>query len=220
LIPSTPDGGSAPVRNSDRYPRLTQGSRHAQVIEAAFGLFADKGFQGTKTKEIAEAAGINEALIFRDFQTKEKLYFAILDYAASRIPADQWVDEVAADAEARNDDAVFGRLAQRIVETYVREQMLFRLMLYCALEQHELAQKFRQRQIQPVENFIQSYIQARQEEGAFRDADVRALAGTFLGLCHHHVLRRVLYCGEPEGAASGNAAKQIAEVFLNGVRSH
>jgi TetR/AcrR family transcriptional regulator len=34
-------------------------------------LFSKKGFRGTTTKEIAQAAGVSEAIIFRHFETKE-----------------------------------------------------------------------------------------------------------------------------------------------------
>jgi AcrR family transcriptional regulator len=195
---------------------MTQGARHNHVIEAAIELFANKGFEGTKTKEIAEAAGINEALIFRDFQSKERLYCAILEYASKQINAQSWIEELAAAASARCDEAVFLGIARQILGTYVREHALFRLMFFCALEQHELAQKFRERQIQPVEQFIQEYVRTRQGEGAFRSADPRALADSFLSLCHHHVLRQVLFRAERDTAAAEN----ITKIFLDGVRSH
>src|SRR5215208_2981525 len=112
---------SSVAASRERCARLTHGARCNQVIEAAIRLFAHKGFQGTKTKEIAEAAGVNEALIFRDFQSKEKLYCAILEYASSRINAERWIEELRGDAEQRNDEALFSRLALRYIEAFVRE---------------------------------------------------------------------------------------------------
>lgn len=216
---STPDTGGASGNTSERCGRLTQGVRCNQVIEAAVGLFAQKGFQGTKTKEIAEAAGINEALIFRDFQSKEKLYCSILDYASGRINAAQWIGELSPVAERRDDEALFSRLASKIVENYTREQALFRLMLYCALEQHELARKFRERQVLPVERFIEEYLRARQREGGFREIDPHAVAQTFLSMCHHHVLRRVLFGSGAEPPPDSAAVEAFTRVFLDGVRS-
>ena len=43
-------------------------------------LFSERGFRGTTTKEIAQAAGVSEAIIFRHFATKEDLYTAIIDH--------------------------------------------------------------------------------------------------------------------------------------------
>jgi AcrR family transcriptional regulator len=213
---STPDSGINGGRAAERCTRWTQGARCTHVIEAAIRLFGQQGFQGTKTREIADAAGINEALIFRDFGNKENLYCAILDYASSRINTQQWIEELEPYAGERCDEAVFSNLARKILESFGREHTLYRLMLYSALEQHDLARKFRERQIEPVQRFIQDYVQSRQADGAFRCADARALAWSFLSLCHHHVLRHILF-GDP--LSNADAVNTFTQVFLNGVRS-
>src|SRR5689334_622721 len=59
--------------------RLTATDRREQILEVASRLFAKQGFQGTTTRQIAEEAGVNEALIFRHFPTKEELYWGVLD---------------------------------------------------------------------------------------------------------------------------------------------
>ena len=58
--------------------RLTAPDRRRQLIEAAMDLFSRKGFAGTTTKEIALAAGVSEAIIFRHFATKDDLYWEVL----------------------------------------------------------------------------------------------------------------------------------------------
>lgn len=57
--------------------RLSAEERRASIIQAVRHLFANKGFNGTTTRELAEAAGISEALLFRHFPTKETLFAAI-----------------------------------------------------------------------------------------------------------------------------------------------
>ena len=56
--------------------------RRSQILHVAIKLFSQNGFRGTTTKEIARAAGVSEAMVFRHFATKEELYHAILDYKA------------------------------------------------------------------------------------------------------------------------------------------
>ena len=48
------------------------------MISTATSLFAANGFTGTTTKQIAKAAGVSEALLFKHFPTKHALYNAIL----------------------------------------------------------------------------------------------------------------------------------------------
>src|SRR5215216_6376854 len=62
--------------------RMAGEERRSQILAVAVSLFSDRGFRGTTTKEIAQAAGVSEAMVFRHFATKEELYTAILDHKA------------------------------------------------------------------------------------------------------------------------------------------
>jgi AcrR family transcriptional regulator len=46
-------------------------------MKAVRAVFAEKGFHGTTTRELAEAAGVSEALLFKHFPTKEALFSAM-----------------------------------------------------------------------------------------------------------------------------------------------
>jgi AcrR family transcriptional regulator len=58
--------------------RLDSDERRKAIVAAAVPLFARKGFAGTTTRELAEAASISEALLFRHFPSKKHLYAEIL----------------------------------------------------------------------------------------------------------------------------------------------
>ena len=50
-----------------------------KILLAAIDLMAEKGYDGTTTKEIAAAAGVNEVTLFRHFGSKQKLLAAAFD---------------------------------------------------------------------------------------------------------------------------------------------
>ena len=54
--------------------RLSAEERREAIVSAALPLFARKGFANTTTRELAEAAGVSEALIYKHFPSKESLY--------------------------------------------------------------------------------------------------------------------------------------------------
>jgi len=62
--------------------RLRSQERRQSIIEAVRGVFAEKGFDGTTTRALANAAGVSEALLYRHFPSKESLYAAVLDACA------------------------------------------------------------------------------------------------------------------------------------------
>jgi len=54
--------------------RLSAEQRREAIVKAVLPLFARKGFANTTTRELAEAAGVSEALIYKHFPSKESLY--------------------------------------------------------------------------------------------------------------------------------------------------
>src|SRR5438477_11108666 len=67
--------------------RLDSDERRKAIVTASVPLFARKGFAGTTTKELAEGAGISEALLFRHFPSKKHLYGEILRMGCEGEPA-------------------------------------------------------------------------------------------------------------------------------------
>src|SRR6516225_1711188 len=67
--------------------RLDYEERRRGIVEAAVPLFARKGFAGTTTKEIAEAARVSEALVFKHFPSKAALYEEIVRMGCQGDPA-------------------------------------------------------------------------------------------------------------------------------------
>ena len=63
--------------------RMTAPDRKQAIIEAARPLFAQNGFHGTSVRDIARAADVSEALLYKHFPSKEAMYDEILDYAGA-----------------------------------------------------------------------------------------------------------------------------------------
>jgi len=96
-----------------------QAETRAQLIQAAAGVFARRGFQAARIEEIAEQAGYSHGAVYSNFAGKEELFLAVFeDYITKRIEevthateidgtfaeraragADQWMERFAEDRE-------------------------------------------------------------------------------------------------------------------------
>jgi AcrR family transcriptional regulator len=56
--------------------RMSAAERRDAVLDAALVEFADRGYVGTSTEDIARRAGISQPYLFRLFGTKKELYIA------------------------------------------------------------------------------------------------------------------------------------------------
>src|SRR5215218_11196180 len=63
----------------------TAEERRETLVEAALPVFARRGFHAASTVEIAEAAGISQAYLFRLFPTKVDLFVAAADEGSRRM---------------------------------------------------------------------------------------------------------------------------------------
>lgn len=64
--------------------KLTGEQRRTAIIQAARKVFVEKGFHGTTSRELAKAAGVSEALLFKHFPSKKALYSAILMFCCKQ----------------------------------------------------------------------------------------------------------------------------------------
>src|SRR5215470_668004 len=68
-----------PGRRPAGAPALPEDSKE-RILSCAEEVFARKGFAGARTHEIAERAGVNKAMIYYYFGSKEKLLRAVLEH--------------------------------------------------------------------------------------------------------------------------------------------
>lgn len=199
--------------------RLTAEERRREIVRVAVKLFSQRGFRGTTTKEIAHAAGVSEAIIFRHFATKEELYCAILDHVSCEGGIED-PSEVVGEAIRRKDDrAVFEGLALHALEHHEDDKEFHRLLLYAALEGHELAQMFWERTVKEFYEFLSAYIEERQRDGAMIEIEPRVIVRTFIGTIIHHSLNNNLW--DPQrrllDISNQEAARDFTEVLLRGI---
>lgn len=212
--------------------RMSAEERRLQIAQVAMRLFSERGFRGTTTKEIAQAAGVSEAIIFRHFATKEDLYTAIIDLKScagvskagdeATHPVIETIRCSVGDAMERRDDrAVFLRIASAMMEHHQSDQQFLRLLLYSALEGHQLAQIFWDRNVRVLYEFLGGYIRERQREGAFRAVEPSLVVRAFNGAVVHHSLNNILWEKDPArrivNVPNEEAAREFTDILLRGI---
>lgn len=199
--------------------RMAGEERRQQILRVAMRLFSQHGFRGTTTKEIAQGAGVSEAMVFRHFANKEELYSAILD---SKACAGSLEDprECVAEAIRRKDDfAVFSGLARELMRRHESDTEFLRLLTHSALEGHELAQMFWERNVRELYDFLGGYVSERQRDGAMRDIDPAIVVRAFIGAVIHHSLNNTLWDTKHSllDIPNDSASDEFTNILLHGI---
>ena len=190
--------------------RLPATDRRRQLLETALDLFAQKGFAATTTKEIAAAAGVTEAIIFRHFPSKQELYSAVLGlkHESGEIPAH--VAHWQAFMDANDDRGLFRAIITKFISDYRRDPRPHRVLLFAALEGHEAALHEHRQRAFPVYERLCQYVARRQSEGAFRSGNPGALILSIVGPAAYYAQSTALF-----GFCSGVEDQQMVEEFLD-----
>lgn len=199
--------------------RLSSAERRAAIVDAAIRLFAEKGFRGTTTRELAAAVGVSEPVLYQHFETKRDLYNAIIDVKSKDTP--QRLDEALAPfSDARDDRGFFQALATLIVRWHHEESNVQRLFFFSALEGHELADLFFERNTECFMSRVAGYIERRGSEGAFRVVQPHFAAAAFANMVVHHAVSQTLF-RDRLAIENGDAmVETMVDIFLEGIKQH
>jgi AcrR family transcriptional regulator len=104
-------GGDAAAAEPRR--RLTAAERHDQVVDAAVSAFAESGYAGTTTDDVARRVGVSQPYVIQLFGTKQALFLAALNRACDRIEAAFRVAGAASADLGALGSAFLGLLGQR-----------------------------------------------------------------------------------------------------------
>ena len=195
--------------------KLTAEERRRRILEAGLACFSQRGFCGTTTKEIAEAARCSEATIFQHFASKAVLHEAVLE-------AKTEFEEIlakAADAAARKDDAgVLGAIGIGYLTRTEHDSSLMRLFIYSALEGDERAGRFFRSRVTRVHEFLSTYLQERITEGVFCPVDPLVAARAFVGMVVYYLLLHEIFgVKRPSDISSEQVIENFVTLFLEGI---
>ena len=188
-----------------------------KILETAIELFAEKGFNGTTTKEIAEAAEVNESLIFRHFSTKRDLYKAIIEKKIDEEPGIELPIQKYKDT--KDDYLIFKSIAERMLDKCGNDSSFIRLLHFSALEGHELSDMFFSTYVEYVDMLLSDYIEGRIKEGAFKNVNSLYASQAFIGMVVNHIIVKELFdSGKRNKINNDELAETFVTVFLDGIK--
>jgi AcrR family transcriptional regulator len=195
--------------------RMKADERRQEIIRAAMEVFARNGFGGSTTREIAENAGISEAMIYSHFRNKEDLYTAIIDEKLQESePLYYPLDAM----RNKDDPRVFTTIVSNYLRVHSEETNFLRLLLFSALEGHELAGMFVAGPVRKFFEFLADYIRERIDEGVFKPVNPEITSRCLLGMAHYFVLFREILGDETLNPIDHTEAiETIVNIFCQGI---
>jgi AcrR family transcriptional regulator len=172
--------GTQPLaRSASQRKRLPAEVRKKQILKSAVKIFARSNYRAAGVAEIAAAAGISEALIYRFFPSKKAMFLEILHHMSERILT-FWQGEVDAEENAAKALRNMGTAYYERVNKHP-EELRVQFQAISEIGDKEIGEQLR-RDHGDYMRFISKVIRKGIRQGSIReDLDVNMLAFLFDG---------------------------------------
>lgn len=184
-------------------------------MNAAMKVFARKGFSGSRSAEIAKAAGVSPALVFQQFGSKRGLYQAIvkgkIEESDDALPFRE--------GQEVDDEELFETIGRSVLSSVDGDPTFLRLLLYSALEGSELSVMFVDAKLSRVIEPLTKHIRRQIRRKKFIAVDPKVSALLFLGMIvQFGMARQVWGLKGFEKYGYEKVVSTAVQIFLSGVR--
>ena len=163
--------------------RLSAEDRRAVIVAAARDEFSRAGFAGSRTRTIAERAGVTEAVLYRHFAGKEELFEAAvaqpIDEAVQHIIERPWpaLPEGAGTAEMRDRTLAFFR------ELLIALRDIGPLLGVVLFSDQERGTDYYRQRIEPAFDRLVELTRETMDRWTHRDFDTELVHRVVFGMC-------------------------------------
>ncbi|HEV2492621.1 MAG TPA: TetR/AcrR family transcriptional regulator [Terriglobia bacterium] len=183
-----------------RQPRGVE--TRAAILEAAEHIFAEVGLAGARTDAIASAAGVNKALLYYYFNSKDALYRAVLEAHLEQFRA-RAQEAFGAKGSARSRLLAFISVYFDFIAAHPHYP---RLMQRLVMADERQVRRFAREYFLPLFQRLVKVIDAGISSGELRPVDSRDAAFSLVGMTVYYFaaapIVRMVSEGDPHGAAS------------------
>jgi AcrR family transcriptional regulator len=194
-------------------PPSSETQTRNRILQAAQRLFAGQGFDGTTTRDLAQAAGVAEGTLFRHFPNKK----AILVEVATAGWVDILTDLLTELSEMGSYKAV-AQVMRRRMFNFKKNSELMRVCFMEAQFHPDLRDRIQKEVIDKMTDVAEAFFQSAMDKGIYRKTDAKLVAKVFLGMfavagfSHETIMQPDASPQEMQQMAEG-----LADIFLNGV---
>lgn len=171
-----------------------KGGAEARILASAAGMFANFGYNGVSTRDIASGAGVNEVTIYRHYPRKRDLYIAVLDAELQQVKLRG--DLLARIAEAGDGKTAVARTFELITATLTQRPELLRLVQYSALELSDDIDPLLRRHLGELIEVIARYLEIWVNRGELRCTSAKALVLSLIAIILSHGSLHRLFSGD------------------------
>ncbi len=193
--------------------------KHQQIIDAAIKVFAEKGFEGSKTRDIAREAKVAEGTIFRYFRTKKDLLVGLLLPLIVKFfrPVIFSSVERIINQEGQSMDDILTQIFVDRVALARKNEPLLKTVLTEAQFHPELLKPLREQVAPQLIPLIDEFFEEKMRDGTLRSLDPRLVTRTAMSLVLGYLLLTSALPGVFPIDSDVEEGQRMANILLRGI---
>ncbi|WCN37117.1 TetR/AcrR family transcriptional regulator [Aneurinibacillus uraniidurans] len=194
--------------------------KQRRILESAIKIFAEKGFHGSSTSEIARDAEVAEGTIFRHFKTKKDLLYALIAPMMIKFASPLLLKDVQRIIhEDLAADEMLYRLYKNRLDIIEANWSRMRIIVQEAWFHPEIMDALIQNITWQGRNLGDSFVRARIESGEFRDLPVHAITRAVFSTLFGCVMFSHMFTSSTESMNTEDDIRLAVDILLNGIRN-
>jgi AcrR family transcriptional regulator len=189
-------------------------STEERILDAAGQLFSKQGFNGTRTREIARLADVNEGSLFRLFTSKRDLFWSAVKSQLDGLRPGKELQTGLGQTAA--PEVVVPLIIEFLVQAATFHPELTRLLQVALLELRPTAERVCRQQLSPIVHAFCEYLGACVKNGQMRAVDPDILVYSIISsVLAHHNLHSLLHGTNPPYATTDDAIASYSRFWVN-----
>jgi len=184
-----------------------------RILSAALRLFASQGFDGTTTRDLAQAASVAEGTLFRHFPNKKAILI--------EVATNGWVEILTDLLTELSEMGSYKAIAQVMRRRMWNMHKNVDLMRVCFLEAQfhpDLRDRIQLEVIDKMSDVAEAFFQTAMDKGIYRQTNAKLVAKVFLGMfAIAGFSNNTLMEPDASPQEMQQMAEGLADIFLNGV---
>lgn len=193
--------------------------KQRRILESAIKLFAEKGFHGSSTSEIARDAGVAEGTIFRHFKTKKDLLYALIAPMLIKFASPLILKDVKrimdADLPA---DKIIENLYRNRLELVRQNWPRMRIIIQEAQFHPEIMDALLTNVAEKARGLADLFVRQRIEKGEFRDLPVEHILRAIFSALLGHLFFTRAFPDEFNEQNEEENIKSMVDILLYGIK--
>ncbi len=185
----------------------------SRILQAAQRLFASQGFDGTTTRDLAQAAGVAEGTLFRHFPNKKAILVEVATLG--------WVEiltDLLTELSEMGSYKAIAQVMRRRMWNMLKNADIMRVCFMEAQFHPDLRDRIQAEVIDKMTDVAEAFFQTAMDKGIYRQMDAKLVAKVFLGMfAIAGFSNQTLMEPNASPQQMQEMAEGLADIFLNGV---